>query len=361
MVSAALERKVSVRTSSALFPNLYIILVGGAGLGKTRAIMKALEYMRESIPEAHFSTTSATMASMTDQMMEATRTLICLPDPPIEYNSLYLCADELSAFMSQFDSDLVAGLTTFYDCVPYSQGRRTKDLRIHIEKPQLNILCGSTPSNLIKLMPEFAWEQGLTSRMILIYGDEQPVIDVFNTPYREPDKDLIHDLKIINGLVGQFGWSEEYAKAMHNWKVLGFPPIPRHPKLLHYNSRRFAHMIKLSMIASACRSNELMLTKADFNIAMGWILEAEQLMPNIFQAGGGSQDSAALDEIVHYVASAGDHGRSEHQITKFAIGRGMPMYSIMRTVDILVSSGMIEQARELDRQGLRVFTTPIFN
>lgn len=352
-----LERKVFVKTSSSLYPNLYTILVGGAGLGKTRAIMKAMEYVRE-VPDMHLSVTSATMAFMTDQMSEAKRTLICLPDPPIEYNSLFLCADELSAFMSQFDSDLVAGLTTFYDCVPYSQGRRTKDLRIYIEKPQLNILCGSTPSNLVKLMPEFAWEQGLTSRMLLIYGNEQPIIDVFNTPYREPDKDLIHDLKIINGLVGQFGWTEEYATAMHNWKVLGFPPVPRHPKLTHYNSRRFAHMIKLSMIASVCRSNELMLTKADFNHAMGWILEAEQLMPAIFQAGTGSQDSAALDEIVHYVATAGARGRTEHQITRFAKDRGVPIHSIMRTIEVLAGSGMIQQANELDRQGLRVFTAP---
>lgn len=351
-----MERKVFVRTSSALYPNLYTILVGEAGLGKTRAILKAKEYIAEAVPEMHFTTTSATMASLTDQMVEATRTLIRLPDPPIEYNTLYLYADELSAFMSQFDSDLVAGLTTFYDCVPYSQGRRTKDLRIHIEKPQLNILCGSTPSNLIKLMPEFAWEQGLTSRMLLIYGDEQPIIDVFNTPYREPDKDLIHDLKIINGLVGQFGWTEEYAKAMHNWKLLGQPPIPKHPKLKHYNSRRFAHMIKLAMITSVCRSNELMLTKADFNTAMGWLLEAEQLMPGIFEAGVGSQDSAALDEIAHYVASAGDRGRTEHQITRFAKDRGVPIHSIMRTIEVMVSSGMISQANELDRQGLRIFT-----
>lgn len=319
--------------------------------------MKAMEYIRE-IPEMHLSVTSATMAFMTDQMAEAKRTIIALPNPPIEYNSLFLCADELSAFMSQFDSDLVAGLTTFYDCVPYSQGRRTKDLRIYIEKPQLNILCGSTPSNLVKLMPEFAWEQGLTSRMLLIYGDEQPVIDVFNTPFRELDADLIHDLKLINGLIGQFGWTEEYARAMHNWKLLKQPPVPRHPKLAHYNSRRFAHLIKLSMIASICRSNELMLIKEDFNKAMGWLLEAEQYMPGIFASGGGSAESAALDEIAHFVASAGEDGVNEHQITRFAKAQGLPMYAIMRTIEILVGSGMIVQARELDRQGLRVFTSP---
>src|SRR5947207_2880446 len=37
-IGAVLEQKVFVTTSSPLYPNLYVFLVGDAGLGKTRAI-----------------------------------------------------------------------------------------------------------------------------------------------------------------------------------------------------------------------------------------------------------------------------------------------------------------------------------
>src|SRR5215471_3055029 len=148
LIAAVLERKVYVKTSAPLYPNLYVFLVGNAGIGKTRPISAAQSFARK-IEELFLGATSMTMASLVDHLDEAKRTIIQLPDPAIEYNSLYVCVDELSAFMDQFDSGLVAGLTTFYDCVPYSQGRRVHNIRIKIARPQLNILCGTTPSNLI--------------------------------------------------------------------------------------------------------------------------------------------------------------------------------------------------------------------
>lgn len=343
-----------VTTSSPLYPNLYVFLVGNAGVGKTRAINSAANFVRE-IPDLHLGATSMTMASLVDHMNEAKRTIIQLPEAHLEYNSLYICADELSAFMDQFDSGLIAGLTTFFDCVPYSQGRRVNDIRIKIKRPQLNILCGTTPSNLIKLMPEFAWEQGFTSRVILVHSTDRPIIDVFNTPSRDMPSDMIHDYKLISTMVGQMGWTEDYATAMHQWKTLGFPPVPKHPKLEHYCSRRFAHLIKLSMIASVDRGNELMLTKADFNRAMGWLLEAEHYMVDIFKSGGsGFNDSSAMDEIQHHVAQAGAKGMPEHLIVRFAKDF-VPGHSVINVLKVMEMSGMIIAISNDPKTGLRVF------
>lgn len=350
-----LEQKVWVTTSSPLYPNLYVFLVGNAGIGKTRPIMAAMNFVRE-IPEMHLGATSMTMASLVDHMAEAKRTIIQLPEAHLEYNSLYICADELSAFMDQFDSGLIAGLTTFFDCIPYSQGRRVGDIRIKIKRPQLTILCGTTPSNLIKLMPEFAWEQGFTSRVILVHSNERPIIDVFNTPYREPPKEMIADLKHISTLVGQIGWTTEYATAMHNWKVLGLPPVPKHPKLEHYGSRRFAHMIKLSTIACVDRGDDLMLAKADFNKAMGWLLEAEAYMIDIFKTGGTSNDSSAMDEIQHFVGAAGAKGMSEHHIVRFA-SEHVPAHSVMKVIEVMEKSGKITAIKLDPKTGLRIFTS----
>lgn len=339
-----------VTTSAPLYPNLYIFIVGDAGLGKTRPIMAAAKFLRE-IPELHLGATSMTMASLVDHMAEAKRSIVILPEPMIEYNSLTIVADELSAFMHEYDNGLIAGLTTFYDTVPYSQGRRVGDIRIKIASPQLNILSGSTPSNLIKFIPEFAWEQGFTSRIILIYSQDRPVIDVFNTPYLDPPPDMLHDIKAISTLVGQFGWTEDYAKAMHNWKLLGFPPVPEHPKLKHYNSRRFAHLLKLSMIAAVDRGNSLMLDKEAFNKAMGWLIEAETFMPEIFRSGVGL-DSKAMDEILHYVQKRGKV--PEHHLVNFTRER-VPAHSVMRVLEVMERSGMIKSI-ENDKHGMRLYT-----
>lgn len=269
----------------------------------------------------------------------------------IEYNSLFISADELSAFMHEYSNDLIAGLTKFYDVDPYGQGRRVKDIRILIQRPQLNILSGTTPSNLVRFIPEYAWEQGFTSRIIMVYSDQKPLIDIFNTPKREKPIDMVHDLKIINALSGEFGWTEEYSRAMHNWKKLGFPPIPEHPKLRWYRERRETHMLKLSMIACVDRTNTLMLTKEDFNRAMGWLLEAEANMPEIFKTGAGAIDSKAIDEIMHFVQRT--KRVPEHILVRFAKDH-VPSYNVMRVIEVMERSGMI-QAYEIDKLGMRIF------
>ena len=71
---------------------------------------------------------------------------------------------------------------------------------------------------------------------------------------------------------------------------LGEPPVPDHPKLIHYITRRRTHLYKLSMVASIDRSNALSLTQDDFNKALGWLIEAELTMPDIFKAGSTSVD-----------------------------------------------------------------------
>lgn len=314
----------------------------------------------EELPEPHLAPTSVTMASLVDHLVEAKRTIINLPHEAVEYNSLYITADELSAFMHEYTGELVAGLTTFFDVLPYGQGRRVKDIKIKIKRPQLNILVGSTPNNLLNLVPDGAWEQGFMSRVIMIYSDDKPIIDVFNTPKKEMPKDMLHDLKLINALHGEFGWSEDYAKAMHNWKIMGQPPMPEHPKLIDYNSRRFSHLIKLSMVSSVDRDDSLHLTRDDFNKAMGWLLEAEEYMPSIFKTGSGSADSKAMDEILHFVRQYKE-GISEHKIINFARQHVEYTNNIIPVLDIMEKSGMIRAVSKDATTGLRWFKPGVLN
>src|SRR5262245_62956434 len=110
MIAAALEQRVWVETGSPLYPNLYTFLVGHAGIGKSRAITAAANLVRTALPELSFGATSMTRASLVDYMVEAKKMIVRLPDPPTEYYSLLVIADEFSAFMHDYDSGLVAAL-----------------------------------------------------------------------------------------------------------------------------------------------------------------------------------------------------------------------------------------------------------
>jgi len=349
-IGAVLEQKVWLQTSAPLYPNLYVFLVGHPGVGKTRTIMACAKFYRE-LPDFHLSPTSMSMASMVDALVDAKRTVMRLPEGPLEYNSMFIVADELSAFMHKFDEEIIGGLTTFYDTTtPYAQRRRGNDIKIKIAHPQLSILSGTTPSNLIKFMPENAWDQGFTSRVIMVFSDERIIADdFFAQGVRDLNPDMVHDLRLINSLSGSFEATADFRDAINNWRKLNQQPVPNHPKLTHYNTRRLAHLLKLSMIAAVDVGNQLLLTKAAFNTAMGWLLEAELTMPEIFKAGATGADSKAMDEIYHYILASDIKrvGISEHKIVNFARER-VPAHSVMRVLEIMDRSGLLEKSAGVD-------------
>lgn len=357
ILASVLEQKVWLTTTSPIFPNVYAFLVGHPGTGKTRAIRAAKGYLQE-IPDFHFAPTSMTAAALVDALTRAKRTLIRLPDPPIEYNSMTITAEELTAFMHKYDDEMIGVLSHFYDPDPYVHERRGGELKIKIKSPQLNIITGTTPSNLLKFLPEFAWDQGFTSRAMLIFSDERFVGDDFDRSRDRPKvhSNLLYDLRIINSLTGPFKVTEAYRQAIFNWRKLGEPLMPTHPKLLHYVTRRKVHLYKLSMIASIDRGSDLILTVEDFNRAMSWLLEAEEMMPEIFQAGAVGGDAKAMDEIYHYIKVADIRGKgiSEHKVINFARER-VPAHSVLRVIEVMEKSGLIKATAYDKRSGLRLF------
>lgn len=352
-IASVVEQKVWLTTSSQMYPNLYTILVGHPGVGKTRTIRAACEYLAE-IPEFHLAPTSMTAASMTDALLDAKRIIIRLPDEPLEYNTMLIAADEFSAFIHKYENEMVGLLSAFYDPTPYGQHRRGKEIKIKIKRPQLNLLCGSTPANLLQFMPEGAWDQGFTSRLLLIFSDERIIGDDFATTIRGLNPDLVHDLKLINSLSDDYRATEDYRNAVNNWRQLGEPPVPNHPKLIHYATRRRAHLYKLSMIAAIDRSNTMLLTKDDFNRAMGWLLEAEEQMPEIFKAGVTGIDGKVMDELWHFAMAATALGKTtpESKLVNEA-RKAVPAHSVMRVLEVMERSGMILAVSADPRSGQR--------
>jgi hypothetical protein len=341
-IASALEQKVWLTTSSPIYPNLYIWLTGHPGTGKTRTLRAMISYVHE-LPEFKVAPKSFTFASLVDALAKAKVVFVDKEQGNVEYNTLTINADEIGTFMSKYDKELGDGLSAFYDPDPYGHERRGNDIKIKIKRPQINMGCGATPTTLMEVIPEGAWGQGLMSRVIMIYSDERTVGDDFASVTRERDPKLIADLTTINSLRGEFKVTEDYRNLVLKWRELGEAPLPNHPRLIHYNARRRVNLYKLSMISAVDQANELLLTRNDFNRAMGWLLEAEKWMPDIFKAGVMNADAAAIEDIYHFVLTRGhrDHGLPEVKIVNFAKDL-IPIHSIMRIVEIMVQTGKIE-------------------
>lgn len=349
-VAAALEQRVWMTTNrGVLVPNVYCFLVANPGVGKTITIAEVERYYLE-IPEPHKAPTSLTGASLVDALVKAKRFVPEVKDPrdgegPLDYNSMFITADEITAFMHDHDARTVGLMSAFYDPREYGEWRRGNDLKLKIRYPQLNILCGTTPSNLMKLMPEYAWDQGFTSRVVMVFSDERGEGDDFSTMDTSLNPALVHDLRVISSLVGPFTVSQQYVDAVTDWRRAGQSPCPTHPKLLHYATRRRVHLYKLSMVSAVDRSDGLAIVREDFDRALSWLLEAEATMSDIFKAGTGGADQKAMDEIFHYVlmSCAGGRKIAGYKIVNFAKAR-LPLTSIDKVIKTMESAGQIRQA-----------------
>lgn len=356
IVGSVLEQKVYLQTSSPLFANIFVFIIGHPGTGKTRCIRAGREYFKK-LPEPLLCPKSVTFASLTDFLARSKRFIARLPDDPLDYEYGFICPDEIGTFIKEYDNEMVDGLSAFYDNDDYGQDRRGNDLRLRLKSPLISILAGATPERLMKLLPPHAWGQGFTSRTMMIFSDERTIIDDFAPVEVNHSADLEHDLEIINGLAGKFEVTRDYRDAVNAWKNgFGDLPAPSHPRLIHYVTRRPVHLYKLSMIAAIDRSNTLILTKDDFNRAMGWLLEAEENMSDIFKAGETSADGQALDEIVHFITiNDRGNGVSEQKITRFASDL-IPIHSILRVIEIMERGGKIHRVAVEKRTGIRYYS-----
>lgn len=360
-LGSLLERRIWVTSArQAVFPNLYTLLVGPPGVGKSKAISTMQDVLRQlDLPgrSLHIAPDDMTPASLIDNLAKASTRLVMSDKELLEYHTLSIGASEISVLLPQHDMQFISKLIHFYDSPdhPFEESRRgTREHPTIIPRPQLNILAGTTPSYLGHLMPEQAWTMGFTSRVILIFAGEAPTLDLF-APQEDSRKKaslwakILHDAKIMAQQYGEIKWTEGAMEIVTNWYRGGLVPIPDHPKLLTYNARRLIHAMKLITIASMSNGGDMTISADDAATGISWLLHAEQAMPEIFkdisanQTGGAG---SALSELHYYAVREYNKGsnRPLHvgRLINF-LGSRVPAYQVMQIIDLAERSRLLER------------------
>lgn len=306
-VAASLERRVWAEpTQKRLYPNLFVLLVGPPGSGKSIAIDETRDLLRE-IKGYHLAPSSVTSASLVDSVADAEHTAVT-PEGLQEYRSLIVQASEFGVLVPSHDLEFMATLNDIYDNPRvFSQRRRHQNQgkTKEILNPQLNILAGAQPGFLSTLLPEEAWSMGFTSRLIMVYANSAPQVELFGdfVPRLGEASRLRAGLTAMSRMQGRMMWQVEAAECMSDWVRQRMPPVPESPRLQHYSSRRVLYACKLSMVASVSRScaSEPIIRCADVHRARHWLLHAEALMPDIFRDMVGKSDTQVLQELHFYL------------------------------------------------------------
>lgn len=349
-VAGALERHVWCRVFNMnIYPNMYTFLVAPPGVGKTVATNLAESFWRLDRTR-HVAPKSVTRASFGDALADAKKSRITpLFNPPVqEYNSLLVHAGELGVFVPGWDSEFMSLLTDVWDGRMYEETRRGNKLHIRVEKPTLNILASTTPSYLMETLPEGAWDQGFLSRTLLIYSEEPTAKDPFGSSGFDYDDisrtKLAGDLRRISNLFGPYKFDKEAEGVIRNWHMSGGHPAPEHPKLLNYNTRRTAHLLKLCMVSAASRGDELVITLPHVDRAMRWLTQAEARMPDIFKAMAGGGDSKVMEDAWYFLYNQYIQDKQpipQGRLVAFLSQRA-PSHAVLKIMELMLQQGIVK-------------------
>jgi len=351
-VAGALERKVWVYTmNDNLYPNMYVILVSDPGLGKG-VITWRIREMWQKLDDHFVASSSVTKAAMMDELAEANRRWITndLHNPVEHFNSLLICSNELGVLLPSYDNEFMNALQDLWDCKDYSEKRRhRRSDPITIKKVQLNMLAACTPSYLMHMMPEGAWDQGFISRTILVFSGEYRKKSLFadyggNSAEREFLQDQIAS---IANVYGEIKFTEKSAELTDNFHMEISERIkPTHPKLRAYTMRRSTHLLKLSMVASMSRSNEKIIQPEDYHRALDWLIEVEQFMPDIFKAVATGGTGKIMEDAWYFVFTMYAKSQKpvlEHKLIQFLQER-VPVHYIKQTIQMMEEGKMLERS-----------------
>lgn len=308
-LSGALEKRVWTLTKAGpQYANLYTMLVAPPGVGKSQAI-NPVEGILKATKKFQLAPNSVTAASYIDALQRAHKSMLRPNNAgPLDYHHLFVFAAELGVFINAYDLNFLSIINELFDHKASYREERRHSLKdpIEIHNPMTTLLVGSQPGFLATLLPEAAWTMGWTSRLLMVYSCDMPDVPLFGE-YKKLDdeqKRLVAKLEDVAEYYGEMKWDAKAIAEMERWRKDKWGPVPDHPKLANYLPRRgtiFA--VKLAMVAAMARGEQLAIRLQDVERARAWLLEIEELMPQIFRDMIMKSDDQVIEETFQYAFS----------------------------------------------------------
>lgn len=346
-IAAALKRHVWVsRGTYRLFPNLYTILVGKPGLGKGAALIPAMNVLKES-KAAHILSGRITIEWVLERLAKG----FSGPVPVAGGNGSMTLGTESAAilFSPEFNVFVTASahtlkiLTDLWDSREgiWDYGTRHSG-EYSINEPCVTLLAGCTPDSLIELLPSASVSGGFSRRVNFIYAADTNQLIPWPTENLPVHDGLWKDLRSISLLYGKFKWEPAATHLFEDYyrKTRGNMADFKDEATAGYETSMFAHAIKLAMILSVSRGDDLTISVEDWKEAEKRIDACSQTVKRVFRATGSSNYATVTDRFIRYLEVRGVASRQDVLANNW---QHMNAQDLDMVVATLVSSNIIEE------------------
>uniref|UniRef100_A0A6M3INJ4 Uncharacterized protein n=1 Tax=viral metagenome TaxID=1070528 RepID=A0A6M3INJ4_9ZZZZ len=249
-----------------------------------------------------------TREALIRELKNANDTIVADDGKMFFHSSLTIWSQELTVFLGYQNQQLMSDLTDWYDC-RNQWTYRTKNMGTdEIIGVYVNLFGATTPDLIRSTMPLDAIGGGLTSRMIFVFEENKgkvcpyPALSAKEECIRE---ELVYDLARIHLLSGQFRTSEKFLEKWVEWypHQEANPPF-RDIRFEGYLERRANHVMKLSMICNASRTDSMIVTEDDLDRAIEIMETTEKKMPRTFSGVGKLNDADIMTKIMNDIGMA---------------------------------------------------------
>jgi hypothetical protein len=317
MIGGAMESRIdSWFGSYHNFANLLVMLIGDPGSGKS--VVKATADLWRSAkdeygaPAFFVGSNDYTKSALVDALSEATQTY---QPTNYVYHSLLLPNDEFANSFPVYDPAFLSFLSTVWDADQnYEERRRKNGKPIVITNPIMTCLFGYQAALLHKTLIKEANDQGLLRRTILIWNEHIPTNSLLegSPPDLKLKQQICDRLSEIRLMAGTMKWETNSDSMIDKWEQAGGLPRPIHPHLANYVKTRPQFLIKLAMIASISESFDMSIYPRHVERALSWLLEAETIMPEVFESMKSANSDVDTLEAWYAYALLYQHNYFEH-------------------------------------------------
>lgn len=181
-----------------LTPNLYVTLVGGAGVGRSQAIRTATDLAMPLLPRLNVCWGKLRGQDLIDSLGFKKRHGEAPGHTMIDAGKIYLVSDDIGLAISRgiHAKPFVEMMTGLYDGVPVS----VPDLSgvfslVKVRSPCINWLCGTSPEWLVQNVSPEAISAGFFAQTILIAAHYQPKLRIAEPSYPANRAEMIAELR----------------------------------------------------------------------------------------------------------------------------------------------------------------------
>ena len=302
-IAAAAQRKIWLDLGLVkLAPNLYIILNSAPGKCGKDTAMNIVRDMLTEIKDVQTKSDSITKEKIFQEMMAVCRPFELGNGRRIMHSSLTIFATEMSLLIKRGDKDFVSALNALFNTMSTFKHSTKGSGESILINPYLNILGGTTPDWIGSNIQDDILEGGLSARCLIIHSDTpkppNPFPDVTEAG-RVAYYNITKRVERICQIGGIFTMDAKAKELYKEWYMSHHRTenSPKDYRMHGYHFRKRVHLLKISMLLSLAKKDDLVLLSEDIQGALNLLELTEPALAKSLR-GVGRNELNSLSQMV---------------------------------------------------------------